>query len=102
MWKMQNNEKTVLYLHKMCVSVEFYSCSNHNPCPPGPLAPCAPYLLVLEGLHQVGRLAGGHGEGEVGSAVAVGHLDAPVAEVALPLGVADHLVLPEKVRDETP
>ena len=71
--------------------------SNHRPWPHQ-----FTYLLVFEGLHQFGRLTEGHGEGEVGSVVTVGYLDAFVAEVPLPFRIMDHVVLAEYMRDETP
>lgn len=56
------------------------------------------YLFVLEGLHQLGDSTEGHGEGQVGAAVGVRHLDALVAEVPLPFTVTADFVLAKDVR----
>lgn len=57
------------------------------------------YFLVPEGFQQADGLLRRQREAQAGARVDVGHLDVLVAEVALPLGVATHLVLPEDVRD---
>ena len=63
------------------------------------LCPCA-YLFVLEGLHQLRHPTEGHGEGQVGAGVAVGHLDALAAEIPLPLCVVADFILAKDVRYE--
>lgn len=60
---------------------------------------CA-YLFVLEGLHQLQHPTEGQREGGTGPSVAVGHLHAAVAEVALPVRLAAEFILPKDVRNE--
>lgn len=55
------------------------------------------YLFLLEGLHQLGHLAEGNGEGRTGAAVAVGHLNTLVAKIALPVCVATYFILTKDV-----
>lgn len=61
--------------------------------------PCA-YLFLLEGLHQLRHPTESDGEGQTGAAIAVGHLDALVAKIALPVRVAAYVILTKDVRYE--
>lgn len=58
------------------------------------------YLFLLEGLHQLRHPTESDGEGQTGAAVAVGHLNALIAKIALPVRVATYVILTEDVRYE--
>lgn len=56
------------------------------------------YLFVLESLHQLWYPTEGHGEGQVGATVAIGHLNALVTKVPLPFCVPADFILTKDVR----
>lgn len=58
------------------------------------------YLFSLERLHQRRHSTETHGEAHMGAVIAVGNLDALVAQMSLPFGVAASFILMKDVRDQ--